>query len=93
MKCILDKCPNYFESDNRGNCDIMSYCNDDTECPIDNKISELIRELYELEELKHSVIIESKKLKEKQKENKKDERPWYEKGRDRDLKNIRYHRD
>jgi len=95
MKCILDKCPSYFESDNRSSCDIVTYCGDDTECPIEDRISELIKELYELKELKHSIIIETNKLKEKQKEikNTKDKKLWYEKGRDRDLKNIRYHRD
>jgi hypothetical protein len=95
MKCILDKCPLYFESDNRGCCDIMFYCNKEIDCPIEHRISDLVNKLYELNKLKHHIDEERNKLSDetevKNKETKK--KLWYENRRDYDLENIRYNRD
>ena len=44
MHCIGDKCPIYYESDNRGSCEYCNFCYEFMDgCPI----SEIVMQAYE----------------------------------------------
>jgi hypothetical protein len=60
MKCILDKCPIYYNSGTRASCDITFFCDKDTDCPVESQIKNLKKDLKNLERLRDIIKTTNK---------------------------------